>query len=162
MIADTAISPAHREPENTMTRILTITTALLLGSILPATASDDTRQPVTMPAPMQEHLLANMRDHLAALGEIQTALAKGKYNLAADIAEQRIGMSSLQSHGASHMAPYMPKAMQDIGTNMHRAASRFARTAQEEAVGNDLPRALGALGELTQQCVVCHASFKLK
>jgi len=145
-----------------MTHILTITTALLLGNILPATAADDTRQPVTMPAPMQEHMLANMRDHLTAMGEIQTALAKGKYNQAADIAEQRIGMSSLQSHGASHMAPYMPKAMRDIGTDMHRAASRFARTAQEAAVGNDLPRTLGTLGELTQHCVACHASFKLK
>ena len=145
-----------------MPHILTITAAILLGTILTATAADDARQPVTMPAPMQEHMLANMRDHLAALGEIQTALAKGKYNQAADIAEQRIGMSSLQGHGASHMAPYMPKAMQDIGTNMHRAASRFARTAQEAAVGNDLPRALGALGELTRQCVACHASFTLK
>ncbi len=145
-----------------MPHILTITAAILLGTILTATAADEARQPVTMPAPMQEHMLANMRDHLTALGQIQTELAKGKYNQAADIAEQRIGMSSLQSHGASHMAPYMPKAMQDIGTNMHRAASRFARTAQEAAVGNDLPRALGALGELTQQCVACHASFKLK
>jgi len=145
-----------------MPHILTITAAILLGTILTATGADDARQPVTMPAPMQEHMLANMRDHLTALGEIQTELAKGKYYQAADIAEQRIGMSSLQSHGASHMAPYMPKAMQDIGTNMHRAASRFARTVQEAAVSNDLPRALGALGELTQQCVACHASFKLK
>jgi cytochrome c556 len=144
-----------------MPHILTITAAILLGTLLTATAADDARQSVTMPAPMREHLLANMRDHLTALSEIQSELAKGKYNQAADIAEQRIGMSSLQSHGASHMAPYMPKPMQDIGTNMHHAASRFARTAQEAAVNNDLPRALGALGELTRQCVACHASFKL-
>jgi cytochrome c556 len=139
-----------------------VTVTLLLGMLLATAHASDTRQPVEMPAPMREHMLANMRDHLTALGEIQTELAKGKYNQAADIAEQRIGMSSLQSHGASHMAPYMPKAMQDIGTNMHRAASRFARTAQEASVGNDLPRALGALGELTLQCVACHASYRLK
>jgi cytochrome c556 len=145
-----------------MPYISAVAAALLFGTLLAAAHAADTRQPVTMPAPMQEHMLANMRDHLTAIGEIQATLAKGKYNQAADIAEQRIGMSSLQSHGASHMAPYMPKAMQDIGTNMHRAASRFARTAQEAAVGNDLPRALGALGELTQQCVACHAGFKLK
>ena len=145
-----------------MPRLSTIAAALLLGATLPANAADDARQPVTMPAPMQEHMLANMRDHLSAIGEIQAALAKAKYNQAADIAEQRIGMSSLQSHSASHMAPYMPKAMQDIGTTMHRAASRFARTAQEAVVSNDLARVLGALGELTQQCVACHASYKLK
>lgn len=145
-----------------MPYILKTIAALLLGTLLATAHAADTRQPVEMPAPMREHMLANMRDHLTALGEIQTELAKEKYNQAADIAEQRIGMISLQNHSAAHMAPYMPKTMQDIGTSMHRAASRFARTAQEAAVGNDLPRALGALGELTQQCVACHASFKLK
>src|SRR4030067_460710 len=107
-----------------MPRLSIVTTALLLGTLLATAHAAETRQPIEMPAPMREHMLANMRDHLTALGEIQTELAKGKYNQAADIAEQRIGMSSLQSHGASHMAPYMPNAMQDIGTNMHRAASR--------------------------------------
>ena len=145
-----------------MPHMLIATAALLLGTLLATAQAADTRQPIEMPAPMRAHMLANMRDHLTALAEIQTELANGKYSQAADIAEQRIGMSSLQSHGASHMAPYMPMAMQDIGTHMHRAASRFARTAQEAAVGNDLPRALGALGELTQQCVACHASFTLK
>jgi cytochrome c556 len=136
--------------------------ALSLAALLPAAHAADPRQLVEMPAPMQEHMLANMRDHLVAMGEIQAALAAGKYNEAADIAEQRIGMSSLQGHGASHMAPYMPKPMQDIGTTMHRTASRFARTTQEAAVTNDIPRALGALGELTRQCNACHAGYRLR
>jgi hypothetical protein len=136
--------------------------ALSLTALLPAAEAADTRQRVEMPAPMQEHMLANMRDHLVAMGEIQAALAAGKFNEAADIAEQRIGMSSLQGHGASHMAPYMPKGMQDIGTAMHRAASRFARTAQEAQVQGGVPRALDALAGLTQQCVACHASYRLR
>jgi cytochrome c556 len=162
MIASTGINSSKHPQRNAMPRLSIIATALLLGATLQTAEADDTRQPVTMPAPMREHMLANMRDHLTAMGEIQTALAKGQYTQAAEIAEQRIGMSSLDKHGASHMAPYMPKAMQDIGTNMHRAASRFARTAQEAAVGNDLARTLGALGELTQQCVACHTSFTIK
>ncbi len=115
-----------------------------------------------MPAPMQEHMLANMRDHLVAMGEIQAALARGKYSEAADIAEHRIGMSSLQAHGASHMAPYMPKPMQDIGTAMHQSASRLARAAHEASVTNDLPLTLDALAELTRQCTACHASYRLR
>jgi hypothetical protein len=111
---------------------------------------------------MQEHMLANMRDHLVAMGEVQAALGKGDFDRAADIAEQRIGMSSLLAHDASHMATYMPKGMQDIGTTMHRTASRFARTTQEAAVTNDMPRALGALSELTQQCAACHAGYRLR
>jgi cytochrome c556 len=136
--------------------------ALFFTAPLPTALAADPRQHVEMPAPMQEHMLANMRDHLAAMGEIQAALAAGKFEQAADIAENRIGMSSLQSHGASHMAPYMPKPMQDIGTAMHRSASRFARTAQEAQVQGGVPRALDALAELTQQCVACHASYRLK
>ena len=140
--------------------------SLLLAAV-PAHAVEgvsaaDPRQLVHMPAPMQQHMLANMRDHLVALGEIQAALAAGKFEQAADIAENRIGMSSLQGHGASHMAPYMPKAMQDIGTAMHRSASRFARSAQEAQVVDGLPRALDALAELTQQCVACHAGYRLR
>lgn len=137
-------------------------TLLFLLSLASLGAAADTRQVVELPPMMREHMLANMRDHLTALAEIQAALGAGKYEQAADIAESRIGMSSLDRHGASHMAPYMPKAMQDIGTNMHRAASRFARTAQEGAVAREPARAIGALAEVTQQCVACHSSFKLK
>jgi cytochrome c556 len=133
--------------------------ALVASSVSQAA---DPRQQVEMPAPMQEHMLANMREHLVALGEIQAALAAGKFSQAADIAENRVGMSSLQTHGASHMAPYMPKPMQDIGTAMHQSASRFARIAQEAAVANDLPRALSALADLTRQCTACHASYRLQ
>jgi cytochrome c556 len=136
--------------------------ALSFAVLLPAAHAADPRQRVEMPAPMQEHMLANMRDHLVALGEIQAALGKGEFDRAADIAEQRIGMSSLQGHGASHMAPYMPQGMQGIGTAMHRAASRFARIAQETQVQNDLPRSLEALAGLTQQCVACHAGYRLR
>lgn len=138
-----------------------VTGCATLALLAPAYAAD-TRQRVAMPAPMQEHMLANMRDHLAALGEIQAALADGKYEEAADIAEKRIGMSSLASHGAAHMAPYMPKPMQDIGTAMHRAASHFARSAQEAGATNDLSRALTALAELSQQCVACHAGYRVR
>lgn len=135
---------------------------LLPATLVVAAPAGDKRQAVEMPAMMREHMLANMRDHLTALTEIQSALAAGKYEQAADIAEQRIGMSSLDRHGASHMAPYMPKAMQEIGTHMHRAASRFARTAQEAAVAREPARAIGALAEVMQQCLACHASFKVK
>jgi hypothetical protein len=59
------------------------------------------------------------------------------------------------------MAGFMPKDMQEIGTGMHRAASRFARTAQEAAVEGGVPKALDALADLTRQCVACHAGYRL-
>jgi hypothetical protein len=125
-------------------------------------AAPDTRVAIELPPPMRAHMLANMRDHLAALHEIQAALSRDEAGRAAGIAEQRIGMSSLDAHGAGHMAPYMPKPMQDIGTAMHRAASRFARVAEESGVRRDVRPALQALSEVTQQCVACHAGYRLK
>jgi hypothetical protein len=125
-------------------------------------ASGDARQAVPMPPQLKTHMLANMRDHLVALSEIQAALAAGNFEEAADIAESRIGMSSLEAHGASHVAPYMPKPMQEIGTAMHRSASRFARTAQDASFDNGLPQALGALADLMQQCAACHAGYRLQ
>jgi hypothetical protein len=134
----------------------------LLAVPVASAAEDDTRVAVDMPAMMRTHMLANMRDHLLTLQEIQSSLAAGEYDAAADMAEKRLGMSSLQSHGASHMAGFMPKGMQETGTAMHQAASRFAVTAQETAVTRDLPRALGALSRVTAQCVACHASYRMK
>ncbi len=138
---------------------------IALGVLLasPATlADDDGRVAVEMPPMMRSHMLANMRDHLKALQEIQSQLAAGEYDAAAATAENRLGMTSLQSHGASHMAGFMPAGMQEIGSAMHRSASRFAVTAQDAAVTRDLPRALAALSEVTAQCVACHAAYRLK
>ena len=130
--------------------------------IMPVHAAEDLRVAVEMPDMMKFHMLANMRDHLLSLSEIQSALAKGEYDVAADLAEKSLGMTSLESHGAAHMAGFMPKDMQEIGNKMHRAASRFAVQAQEAQVTRDLPRALGALSEVSQQCIACHASYRLK
>jgi len=136
--------------------------ASLLAFPLTLAAEDDSRVAVEMPSMMRAHMLANMRDHLLAMQQIQSRLAAGEYDAASDIAEKRLGMSSLQSHGASHMAGFMPKGMQETGTAMHRAASRFAVISQDAAVTRDLPRALGALSEVTSQCVACHAGYRLK
>ncbi|MBI5751294.1 MAG: cytochrome c [Hydrogenophilales bacterium] len=120
-------------------------------------AEKDERQRVKLPTQMRAHMLGNMRDHLQALSEIQAALAAKQLDRAADIAETRLGMTSLGTHGAAHMAQYMPKAMQDIGTEMHHAASRFALMAQE----GDGQKALENLVQVTQQCVACHAGYRV-
>jgi hypothetical protein len=125
-------------------------------------APADTRQAVNFPEPLRTHTLANMRDHLAALGEIQAALAIDDYDKAADIAENRLGMSSLKAHGAHDVARFMPKAMQDAGTAMHRSASRFATVAKNASVTGDWKAAVGALAQVNQTCVACHAGFRLK
>ncbi len=122
----------------------------------------DRREPVAFPAPLREHTLANMRDHLAVLAQIQSHLASGAFDQASEIAEARLGMSSLGLHEAHEAAKYMPAGMQAAGTAMHQAASRFAIVAKDASVTGDTRRALASLAELSSTCVACHAGYRLQ
>ncbi len=125
-------------------------------------APKDARRAVYFPKTLREHTLANMRDHLLALQEIQEALAQQDYDRAGDIAEHRLGMSSLALHGAHEVARYMPKGMQDAGTALHRNASRFAVAAKDAGATGDVKPALAALAATTAQCVACHAGYRVQ
>ena len=121
-------------------------------------ADNDKRQLVQLPEMMQQHMMSNMRDHLKAINEILLNLGNGEMDEAAEIAEQRLGMSSLESHGASHMAKFMPEGMSHAGTGMHKAASRFALKAQE----GDLLSAYKMLSQVTSACVNCHSAYRIQ
>jgi len=122
----------------------------------------DTRQLVAFPPMLRTHTLANMRDHLATLGRITEALSRSDLDLASSLAESRLGMSSLEMHGAHEVARYMPDGMQEAGTAMHRSASQFAVVAKDASVTGDLEPVLAALARLNQTCVACHAGYALK
>jgi len=124
-------------------------------------AADD-RQEVKLPPMVREHMLHNMRDHLLALEEITRYLADSQFDRAASIAESRLGLSSLESHGASHMSQFLPEEMGQIGMNMHRAASRFSIAAKDAELEGGQFGALSALSEVIQQCVACHAGYKVQ
>jgi hypothetical protein len=125
-------------------------------------APPDARQAVRFPDDLRAHTLANMRDHLLALQQIDEALARQDFGAAGHIAEFRLGLSSLEPHGAAHLAPYMPKGMQDIGSAMHAAASRLAIAAADAGAIGDVKPALAALGQVMRQCVACHAAYRVQ
>lgn len=133
---------------------------LMLVVAIPAVA-EESRQRAEMPDPMREHMLGNMRDHLLALETITRQLANQQYDEAAEVAEVRLGMTSMESHGASHIAQFMPEGMRAIGTEMHHAASRFSIAAQNAAVDGGLSKAFSALSEVMQQCVACHSAYRV-
>jgi len=139
--------------------------AILASSVQPVIAMDEKRQLVKLPPKMQDHMLANMRDHLVALDEILDELAKGQVDAAGRIAEARLGMSSLSSHGAAHMAKFMPEGMAKLGTQMHRAASQFVLVAQDAEIepGKDAQRKVyRALQKVTQNCNACHQAYRIR
>jgi hypothetical protein len=124
--------------------------------------SNDPREFVQFPDALRQRTLANMRDHLLALQQIQEALARGQEDAAARIAEQRLGMSSLGLHEAHEVAKFMPEGMQAAGTEMHRSASRFAIEARNTGVTGELKPALEALSKVTAACTSCHAAYRLQ
>jgi cytochrome c556 len=138
---------------------------ILLVAATGAGLAQESRALVRLPEPMQEHMLGNMRDHLATLNEIIGDVADGKFDEAAKLSEQRLGMSSLGLHGATHMAPFMPQPMQDIGNSMHRAASRLAIVLQDTSVAPTLDSMRDvnrALQEVTTSCTACHAAYRIR
>ena len=142
--------------KNRISRAVSCLLLLITNSV--SIAEDDVRELVQLPEMMQLHMMSNMRDHLKSINEILTSLAIDDLDTAAQVAEQRLGMSSLESHNASHMAKFMPEGMRQAGTSMHKAASRFALKAQE---GDQLD-AYKMLPEITSACVACHAAYRIR
>jgi len=139
------------------------------GSMTPTSAGPaapgDKREFVQLPPMMQEHMLGNMRDHLETLDGIVDNLGNDKFEDAARLAEQRLGMSSLGFHDAAHMAPFMPQPMQDLGTSMHHAASRLSLVLQNAAVtpsADSMREVNRALSEVTAACTGCHAAYRIR
>lgn len=148
-----------------MRRLFAAIAAVLLIGQTGASPAQDARALVRFPEPMQEHMLGNMRDHLVALNEVIGNVADGKYDAAAQLAEQKLGMSSLGLHGAAHMAPFMPQPMQEIGTGMHHAASRLAIALQNASVSPSLDSMRDvsrAIHEVTATCTACHAGYRIR
>lgn len=136
------------------------------GFVIPSVeGAEHNRELVKLPPMMQEHMLGNMRDHLVAFDAMLVALAGGNTDEAAEIAEKRLGMSSLSQHGASRMAKFMPETMRAIGTEMHRAASRFviiARDAELEPGLKSQRKVYKALQAITENCTACHQAYRIR
>ena len=141
----------------------------------------DQRQPVSFPAEMRQHILANMRDHLQAMADILTALSTGDYAKAAEIADARLGLDSPAAAGCKAggdaaknpqmslpmnmeqmMAQYMPEGMRNVGLAMHQSASIFAGEAAKAARAGEARPALEALARVSQQCVACHSAYRVQ
>ncbi len=144
-------------------------------------ASQDTREMVQFPPDMQTHFLGNMRDHMQTLNEIVAALARDDYAAASKAATERLGLESPSAEGCKPppmeqvsrpsakrsqkpttmeemMEAYMPEAMRGLGLSMHTAASEFGKVA----ITQDRAGAMTALSHVTQNCVSCHASYRLR
>ncbi|MDE3009552.1 MAG: hypothetical protein KGI67_01565 [Pseudomonadota bacterium] len=107
-----------------------------------AAMGEDARGAIDFPAPMPQHMLANMRGHLQALSGILSAMAAGNYAEAAQLADEKLGLASPGAEGCQAgggkgsampmsstsdmdgmMAQFMPEGMRKAGLAMHQSAS---------------------------------------
>jgi len=123
-------------------------------------ARGDLRQMVAMPEEARQLMREEMLGHLAALNEMIGLLAENKLSVAAEVAETRMGKSSMGKNRATGAGPgrYMPLEMRNLGWGMHEQASEFARLARE---GRE-KELNGALQKITAACVVCHYSYRTR
>ncbi len=120
----------------------------------------DLRQLVSMPEQTRQIMREEMLDHLSALNEIISYLASNNLDAAADVAETRMGKSTMGKHRGTGMGPgrYMPLEMRNIGWGMHDAATEFSQVAKK----GDLKGAYSALQKITTSCVACHYSYRTR
>ncbi len=120
----------------------------------------DARQLVSMPDQARELMRKDMLDHLSALNEIIGYLASNNLDAAADVAETRMGRSSMGKHRSTGMGPgrFMPLEMKNLGWSMHDAATAFSKIAKQ----GDLKSAYSELQKVTSSCVACHYSYRTR
>jgi hypothetical protein len=126
-----------------------------------AKASDaDPRQLLEMPDQARKLMREDMLEHLSALNEIITHLAANKLDAAAEIAESKMGRSSMGKHRGTGLGPgrFMPPEMRSIGWNMHEAATEFSQLAKK----GDSENAYVALQKITGSCVACHYGYRTR
>ena len=127
-----------------------------------AAHAEDTRPLAPLPAAAQESLRQEMLENLAALNEVLILVGSGKLAEAGEVAEAKLGVSSMGKHRAKPMdarpGPHMPPAMHGIGMDGHKAVSEFAKVA----ASGDRDRAIALLPNLTGACVACHFSYRTR
>ena len=126
------------------------------GDSIPAAKHQpDTRVLVEFPDDAK-HFLETMRQNLSDINDIHRAIAESNFERAAQIAEFNLGLGGLKTHNA--LAVDMPDGMRNMGMAFHEASSQLARSLKEK----DVAKTLDGLANVTQTCVMCHATYRVR
>ncbi len=121
---------------------------------------DDPRILVSMPTKAQNMMRKDMQINLITLNSIIASLASGDFESASNLAEQTMGKAAMGKHRGSGAAPgrFMTAEMRSLGWAMHDSASEFASVAKKK----DINKALKALEKLTNSCIACHSTYRIR
>ena len=126
---------------------------------------EDSRQLIKLPKDIDKKMMVNMRDHFVALDEMIGAIEAGDYEKAEDIAEFRLGWSSLVRLGDQKVADHWATPMQKMADEMYRSASNFVIVVQNASVEESkesYKKILRALRKVTSACRACHQAYRVR
>jgi hypothetical protein len=117
----------------------------------------DERTELKLPEPMKVMHKAQMREHLATLGEITSALARNDLKRAESITRSRLGWTKEEEEQCSMVTDVTGEPdFLKYGKAMHLKAEELS----EAAKAGNRDRALLALSELINNCNACHYKFR--
>jgi len=116
----------------------------------------DPREQLTLPAPARDMVLAEMRQMLRSMAGVLTGLAEGDTTAAATGARES-GMAAAVDV-APEVAVLLPNAFIQLGMSTHQG---FDALADKLEAGAPQQEVLAALAGLTENCVACHATYRI-
>jgi hypothetical protein len=126
---------------------------LVQGSVQPAS---DGRIAVVLEPGERDLILAEMRAFLASIQQITAALAREDMEAAA--ASARVVGSAAQAQVPGTLVGKLPLAFKQLGFDTH---TRFDELALDAAQFGEPTHGLTQLARLMQNCVACHAAYRI-
>jgi len=126
---------------------------ILSGQAVPAS---DGRQAILLTPPERDLVLGEMRTFLESTQLMLEALSKDDMTALA-AAARRVGSAATQGMPGGLMAK-LPLSFKQMGLETHR---RFDQLALDAEQLGDPQHALAQLSGLMQNCVACHASYRI-
>jgi len=116
-------------------------------------ATHDSRISLGLSPQMKQNQLANMRSHVEAVHDIIGLLAEDKFDEAAAVAHQKLGLTPEMKK----MCNMFGNAdFRKLGLAFHQQADKLGETLKT----HDMKRSLSALHTTMNSCVQCHATFR--
>jgi hypothetical protein len=113
----------------------------------------DRRTSLELPAPMKQHQLANMREHVLAIKSIVGLMAENKFEDAAKIAHKQLGLSTEMQ---SMCSMFENEKFKTMGMAFHQSGDELGDVLQTR----DVNASLRALNKTMGYCVECHATYR--
>jgi cytochrome c556 len=114
----------------------------------------DERTSLNLSPEMKLQQLQNMRSHVAAVQSIAGHLANDEFDLAAEVAHSKLGLTEQMRMMCTHMSDN--KDFAKLALEFHQSGDQLGDTLKT----GDMKKSLRALQTTMNYCVQCHATFR--